>query len=72
MVGRVGDVASTVDSVGPAPFLRWTNRGCRFDLGFPTLAAILDPVAESTLRTNTLTIVRGLLDAVEPVEPTHV
>jgi ribosome-associated toxin RatA of RatAB toxin-antitoxin module len=32
-----------------------------FDLGIPTLAAILDPVAESTLRSNVLHILRGLL-----------
>jgi ribosome-associated toxin RatA of RatAB toxin-antitoxin module len=44
----------------------------RFDLGIPSLAAILDPVAQSTLRANILTIVRGLLGTVEPVEPTHV
>ncbi|HEX6358725.1 type II toxin-antitoxin system RatA family toxin [Actinophytocola sp.] len=43
-----------------------------FDLGIPSLAAILDPVAESTLRANILTIVRGLLGAVEPVPPSHV
>jgi ribosome-associated toxin RatA of RatAB toxin-antitoxin module len=43
-----------------------------FDLGIPSLAAILDPVAESTLRANILTIVRGLLGAVEPAPPSHV
>lgn len=42
----------------------------RFDLGIPTLAAILDPVAESTLRANILTITRGLLGAVELVPET--
>ena len=37
-----------------------------FDLGIPTLAAILDPVAISALRTNILLILRGLLgDMVE-------
>ncbi|MFI1937049.1 type II toxin-antitoxin system RatA family toxin [Streptomyces purpureus] len=35
-----------------------------FDLGMPTLAAILDPVAESTLRSNVEWILRGLLGAV--------
>jgi ribosome-associated toxin RatA of RatAB toxin-antitoxin module len=43
-----------------------------FDLGIPSLAAILDPVAESTLRANILTIVRGLLGAVEPAPASHV
>ncbi|WP_031071097.1 type II toxin-antitoxin system RatA family toxin [Streptomyces sp. NRRL WC-3742] len=39
-----------------------------FDLGIPTLAAILDPVAESALRTNILKILEGLLgDAQEIV-----
>lgn len=37
----------------------------RFDLGIPSLAPILDPVAESTLRANILTITRGLLGTVE-------
>ncbi|MEV6974086.1 aromatase/cyclase [Kitasatospora sp. NPDC093806] len=42
-----------------------------FDLGIPTLAAILDPVAEAALRTNIVTILEGLLgDAQEiVVEP---
>ena len=43
-----------------------------FDLGIPSLAAILDPVAESTLRANILTIVRGLLGAVELAPRSHV
>ncbi len=34
-----------------------------FDLGIPTLAEILDPVAESTLRANIALILRGLVDA---------
>ncbi|MER7399039.1 SRPBCC family protein [Streptomyces sp. NPDC000151] len=34
-----------------------------FDLGIPTLAEILDPVAESTLRTNIARILAGLVDA---------
>jgi ribosome-associated toxin RatA of RatAB toxin-antitoxin module len=37
----------------------------RFDLGIPSLAPILDPVAESALRANILTITRGLLGTVE-------
>ncbi|MEU7905457.1 SRPBCC family protein [Actinoplanes sp. NPDC049118] len=32
-----------------------------FDLGIPTLAALIDPVAEATLRSNILLILRGLL-----------
>ncbi|PAZ09975.1 cyclase [Streptomyces sp. SA15] len=34
-----------------------------FDLGIPTLAEILDPVAESTLRTNIARILVGLVGA---------
>ncbi|MFF0162577.1 aromatase/cyclase [Streptomyces sp. NPDC005263] len=34
-----------------------------FDLGIPTLADILDPVAESTLRTNIARILFGLVGA---------
>lgn len=34
-----------------------------FDLGIPTLADILDPVAESTLRTNVTRILAGLVGA---------
>jgi ribosome-associated toxin RatA of RatAB toxin-antitoxin module len=40
-----------------------------FDLGMPTLADILDPVAESALRDNISVILAGLLGAVELVEP---
>jgi len=39
-----------------------------FDLGIPSLADILDPVAEATLRSNILVILRGLLGDVELVE----
>jgi ribosome-associated toxin RatA of RatAB toxin-antitoxin module len=38
-----------------------------FDLGIPTLAAIIDPVAEAVLQTNILAILEGLLGPVEPV-----
>ncbi|MGC9379414.1 aromatase/cyclase [Streptomyces sp. MH13] len=34
-----------------------------FDLGIPSLAEILDPVAESTVRTNITRVLRGLADA---------
>jgi ribosome-associated toxin RatA of RatAB toxin-antitoxin module len=34
-----------------------------FDLGIPTLAEILDPVAESTLRSNIARILEGLVGA---------
>ena len=39
-----------------------------FDLGMPTLADILDPVAESALRDNIILILAGLLGAVGLVE----
>lgn len=38
-----------------------------FDLGIPTLAAILDPVAESALRVNILKILQGLLGDAQEV-----
>jgi len=41
----------------------------QFDLGIPTLAELLDPVASSTLRANVTLILRGLLGEVVPVEP---
>jgi ribosome-associated toxin RatA of RatAB toxin-antitoxin module len=41
----------------------------QFDLGIPSLAEILDPVAESTLRSNVLLILTGLLGAVAEVQP---
>ncbi|GAB4587105.1 type II toxin-antitoxin system RatA family toxin [Nocardia sp. IFM 10818] len=40
-----------------------------FDLGMPTLADILDPVAESALRDNITLILRGLLGELHPVAP---
>ncbi len=39
-----------------------------FDLGMPTLADILDPVAEAALRDNILLILRGLIGEVREVE----
>lgn len=47
----------------------------QFDLGIPSLAPILDPVAESTLRANILAITRGLFGVVElamAAAPSHV
>ncbi|WFR72068.1 hypothetical protein P9209_26580 [Prescottella defluvii] len=41
----------------------------RFDLGIPSLAEILDPVAESTLRNNILRILTALLGGVVEVGP---
>jgi ribosome-associated toxin RatA of RatAB toxin-antitoxin module len=41
----------------------------QFDLGIPTLADLLDPVAESTLRANIVLILHGLLGVVVPVDP---
>jgi ribosome-associated toxin RatA of RatAB toxin-antitoxin module len=43
-----------------------------FDLGIPSLADILEPVAEATLRSNILTILRGLLGTVEREDPAPV
>ncbi|MDX3454689.1 SRPBCC family protein [Streptomyces sp. ME02-8801-2C] len=40
-----------------------------FDLGIPSLAEILDPVAESTLRDNILRILEGLMGRVAPMAP---
>ncbi|WP_327328172.1 aminotransferase class III-fold pyridoxal phosphate-dependent enzyme [Streptomyces sp. NBC_01210] len=40
-----------------------------FDLGMPPLTAILDPVAESTLRNNVVRILWGLLGTVASVVP---
>ncbi|KOV69091.1 cyclase [Streptomyces sp. NRRL WC-3618] len=40
-----------------------------FDLGIPSLAEILDPVAESTLRDNILRILEGLMGRVIPMTP---
>lgn len=40
-----------------------------FDLGIPTLAAILDPVAEATLQDNIELIVTGLLGPVTELKP---
>ncbi|MFE3757744.1 type II toxin-antitoxin system RatA family toxin [Nocardia tengchongensis] len=42
-----------------------------FDLGIPTLADILDPVAENALRENITLILNGLLGAVREIEPSH-
>ncbi len=41
----------------------------RFDLGIPSLADMLDPVASSTLRANILLILSQLLGTIEPMEP---
>ncbi|MFE0046404.1 SRPBCC family protein [Streptomyces albireticuli] len=38
-----------------------------FDLGIPTLAAILDPVAEAALRDNILKILEGLLGEAQEI-----
>ncbi len=40
-----------------------------FDLGMASLEAILDPIAESTLRTNLVQILRGLLGDVREEGP---
>jgi ribosome-associated toxin RatA of RatAB toxin-antitoxin module len=55
----------TADGDGAA--VRFT---AEFDLGIPTLAALIDPVAEATLRSNILLILRGLLgDVSEQDQP---
>jgi hypothetical protein len=38
-----------------------------FDLGIPTLAAILEPVAEAALRGNILKILAGLLGEAQEI-----
>jgi ribosome-associated toxin RatA of RatAB toxin-antitoxin module len=55
----------SVHPSGPASFVRFE---ATFDLGIPTLAAILDPVAESTLRENVLRILDGLMGETQLVE----
>lgn len=65
-----GDFASfsgswQVDPYEPGVLVRFE---ATFDLGIPSLAEILDPVAESTLRTNILAILAGLLGPVADVE----
>jgi ribosome-associated toxin RatA of RatAB toxin-antitoxin module len=43
----------------------------QFDLGIPSLAEILDPVAESTLRDNALLVLTALLGDVAEIEPVN-
>lgn len=50
---------------GPGTIVRFS---ASFDLGIPSLAEILDPVAESTLRDNIIRILGGLLGEVTEVE----
>ncbi|WP_055525718.1 SRPBCC family protein [Streptomyces graminilatus] len=57
-----------VDDEGAAAVTVVTFRS-DFDLGIPSLADILDPVAESTLRDNILRILEGLLGRVTPMTP---
>lgn len=37
---------------------------CEFDMGIPTLAHVIEPIAEQTLRENVALILRGLFDDV--------
>lgn len=46
----------------------WLAFRATFDLGMASLEAILDPIAESTLRSNMLLIARGLLGNVSERE----
>jgi ribosome-associated toxin RatA of RatAB toxin-antitoxin module len=43
---------------------------CEFDIGIPSLAALIEPVAAGALQDNVVTICRGLFGQVEPLEPT--
>lgn len=70
-----GDFASLEGSwqVDPAPdrdgvLVRFE---ARFDVGIPSLADILNPVAESTLRSNVILILTGLLGAVAEQPVAH-
>jgi ribosome-associated toxin RatA of RatAB toxin-antitoxin module len=45
--------------------LRFT---CRFDMGIPTLAHLIEPVAADTLRDNMVSVCEGLFGASEVVE----
>ncbi|SDZ37993.1 Ribosome association toxin PasT (RatA) of the RatAB toxin-antitoxin module [Saccharopolyspora shandongensis] len=47
-----------VDEFGPDTIVRFT---AHFDLGMPSLAAIIDPIAEEALRASIQAILRGLL-----------
>lgn len=47
-----------IETAGADVTVRFT---ARFDLGMPTLAAIIDPIAEQALRDNLHAILRGLL-----------
>jgi len=66
-----GDFASFTGSwrVEPAGGGSEVTFEAQFDLGIPTLAELLDPVASSTLRDNIAIILRGLLGEIVPVEP---
>jgi len=65
-----GDFASFSGSwrVEPADGGSEVTFEAQFDLGIPTLAELLDPVASSTLCANIVIILRGLLGEVVPVE----
>lgn len=51
-----------VDQVPGGSRLRFT---CRFDMGIPTLAHLIEPVAADTLRQNMVSVCEGLFGATE-------
>jgi ribosome-associated toxin RatA of RatAB toxin-antitoxin module len=62
-----GDFAIFIGSwrADPHPDGAEVTFAAQFDLGIPTLAPILDPVARSALRSNVLLILHGLLGDVQ-------
>jgi len=54
--------------IDPAPQGCAINFWCEFDVGIPSLAALIDPVAASALRDNVIAVCRGLFGAVEVMQ----
>jgi ribosome-associated toxin RatA of RatAB toxin-antitoxin module len=54
-----------VDQLERGSLLRFS---CRFDMGIPTLAHLIEPVAADTLRENMVSVCEGLFGASEVVE----
>ncbi len=46
--------------------------GCSFEMGIPTLAHLIEPVAADTLRANVVSMCEGLFGATEVRDPTRV
>lgn len=53
--------------VDPAPRGSTIRFWCAFDIGIPTLAHLIEPVAAQTLRDNVLGMCAGLFGTVEPL-----